>query len=72
MLPSARGKGYGKALILAVAEAGAKEGSDAMHWTTGLQNVWSARMYDRIAHFGHRWYSMNLPYRERGEQGKKE
>lgn len=63
VLTSARGKGYGKQLILAVAAEGTKQGSDAMHWTTGLENVWSARMYDRIANFGHRWYSMELPYK---------
>ena len=63
VLPSARGKGYGKQLLSAVAADAAAKGCDTMYWTTGHSNSKAQALYDRIAKSEQRWYYMGLPFK---------
>lgn len=48
-LPEARGKGVGRALIEAVADAARMRGAEAVYWLTAEDNYSGRMLYDRVA-----------------------
>lgn len=50
--PGARGHGVGRALIEAVFEAAAAEGSTRVYWTTQETNLTAQKLYDTLASRG--------------------
>ncbi len=50
-LPEARGRGVGRALIDAVAEAARKRGAARLYWLTAEDNGPGRALYDRIARY---------------------
>lgn len=59
--PSTRGKGYGRQLIEATADAAGKHGCVRLHWTVYNDNDPAARLYDTLAKSEFRQYRMVLP-----------
>jgi GNAT superfamily N-acetyltransferase len=49
--PVARGGGYGRALIEAVADAARERGADRLYWLTQETNDTARRLYDRLARY---------------------
>jgi ribosomal protein S18 acetylase RimI-like enzyme len=47
--PNVRGQGFGKALILALAEIAREEGSRKVWWETQTNNLVARRLYDSVA-----------------------
>jgi GNAT superfamily N-acetyltransferase len=47
--PSHRGKGFGRALIEAVANFGKQHGSPKLYWQTHRDNVTAQKLYDSLA-----------------------
>ncbi|MFG2196735.1 GNAT family N-acetyltransferase [Streptomyces sp. NPDC048639] len=47
--PPARGRGVGRALIEATAEAGRKAGAEKLYWQTHAGNATARSLYDRLA-----------------------
>jgi len=49
VLPSARGKGVGEALIEYVFKESQDAGASMLYWTTAHENVVARKLYDRVS-----------------------
>jgi GNAT superfamily N-acetyltransferase len=57
----ARGRGVGRALIEATAEAARRAGATTLHWQTQATNTTARSLYDQVArHEGHLVYERSL------------
>lgn len=62
VVPSARGKGVGRALIQAISERGTALGHRRVHWLTESDNAKARRLYDEVADLsGYVRYVLDLP-----------
>ena len=62
VLNTARGKGVGRALIMAVKEAAKSAGCERLYWNTNISNTTARALYDKLAggEDGHVRYRMAL------------
>ncbi|HAE02062.1 MAG TPA: GNAT family N-acetyltransferase, partial [Rhodospirillaceae bacterium] len=62
VLDSARGKGVGRALIMAVKEAAKSAGCERLYWNTNVGNTTARALYDKLTggEDGHVRYRMVL------------
>lgn len=62
VLPTARGQGVARQLIVAVADAARRAGAERLYWLTHENNVRARRLYDQVAHYdGFIRYDFPLP-----------
>ncbi|KAH8894507.1 putative acetyltransferase [Thozetella sp. PMI_491] len=59
--PEIRGKGYGRKLIEATADAAQKKGCGRLYWATKEDNTTARRLYDSVAKYEFVMYRMPLP-----------
>ncbi|CAF9913432.1 MAG: hypothetical protein GOMPHAMPRED_007911 [Gomphillus americanus] len=62
--PNIRGKGIGRALIVATGEKAEERGCRRMQWTTKHDNYTAQKLYDTMGISDFKQYRMDLPYKK--------
>jgi len=66
VVPAARSRGVGRALIAAAAEVARKRGAGALRWFTQPENATARRLYDSLGATAETWVEYSLELDPRG------